>query len=118
VVFSGDTTYFPPLADFARGADYLIHEAMYAPAMAAVVRRTANGASLLAHLEASHTVPQDVGRIAAAAGVRTLVLNHLVPPTGFVFDGVTLTAEMWIEAVRATFSGSVIVGKDLLELPL
>ena len=28
VVFSGDTTYFPALADFARGADLLAHEAM------------------------------------------------------------------------------------------
>ena len=46
------------------------------------------------------------------------MLNHLVPPTGFVFDGTTLTAEMWLDAVRATFSGPVIVGKDLLELPL
>jgi ribonuclease BN (tRNA processing enzyme) len=118
VVFSGDTTYFPPLADFAKNADYLIHEIMYGPAMAAVVRRTANGASLLEHLIASHTLPADVGRIAAAANVRTLVLNHLVPPTGFVFDGTTLTAEMWIEAVRATFAGPIVLGKDLLELPL
>ncbi len=118
VVFSGDTTYFPPLADFAKNADYLIHEVMYGPAMAAVVRRTANGETLLKHLEASHTLPADVGRIAAAANVRTLVLNHLVPPTGFVFDGTTLTAEMWLDAVRATFPGPVILGKDLLELPL
>jgi ribonuclease BN (tRNA processing enzyme) len=118
IVFSGDTTYFPPLAEFARDADYLIHEVMYAPAMAAVVRRTANGATLLEHLKASHTLPADVGRVAASARVKTLVLNHLVPPTGFVFDGTTLTAEMWTEAVRATFDGPIIVGKDLLELPL
>ena len=26
VVFSGDTTYFPPLAEFAHNADYLVHE--------------------------------------------------------------------------------------------
>ena len=118
VVFSGDTAYFPPLAEFAKDADYLIHEVMYGPAMAAVVRRTANGATLLAHLEASHTLPADVGRIAAAANVKTLVLNHLVPPTGFVFDGHTLTADMWLEAVRTTFSGPVIVGRDLLELAI
>ena len=28
VVFSADTAFFPPLADFARGADILVHEAM------------------------------------------------------------------------------------------
>jgi ribonuclease BN (tRNA processing enzyme) len=118
IVFSGDTAYFPPLADFAKGADYLIHEVMYAPAMEAIVRRTANGATLLAHLKASHTLPDDVGRIAAAAQVKTLVLNHLVPETGFVFDGTTLTAQMWIDAVRATFAGEVVVGRDLLELAM
>ena len=30
VVFSGDTAYFPPLAAFAKGADILVHEVMYA----------------------------------------------------------------------------------------
>lgn len=31
IVFSGDTAYFPPLADFARGADILVHEVLYSP---------------------------------------------------------------------------------------
>jgi hypothetical protein len=41
-----------------------------------------------------------------------------VPPTGFVFDGTTLTAEMWSATVRPTFAGTIILGTDLLELPL
>ena len=113
VVFSGDTTYFQPLAEFARSADYLIHEVMYGPAIEALAKRFANAGKLLAHLKASHTLAEDVGRIAMAAGVKTLVLSHFVPG-----DDKTLTPDRWIAAVRTTYSGSIVVGTDLLELPI
>ena len=110
VVFSGDTTYFPPLAEFARGADYLIHEVMYGPAIEAYVKRMGNAATLLEHAKASHTLAEDVGRIATAAGVKTLVLNHFVP--------YNVAPEKWTDAARTTFAGNIVVGKDLLELPI
>lgn len=113
VVFSGDTAYFPPLGEFARGADYLIHEVMYGPAIDALASRFQNAAKLLAHLKASHTLAEDVGRIATAAGVKNLVLNHFVPG-----GDNTIGPEMWIEAVRTTFSGTIVVGADLLELEI
>ncbi|GAC1563721.1 MAG: MBL fold metallo-hydrolase [Beijerinckiaceae bacterium] len=113
VVFSGDTTYFPPLAELAKGADILVHEVAYGPALEALARRTPNGATLLDHLRASHTLAEDVGKIAKAAGVKTLVLNHFVPA-----DDKNLTDEVWTKAVRTTFDGPIIVGRDLLEIPL
>jgi ribonuclease BN (tRNA processing enzyme) len=113
IVFSGDTTYFPPLADFAKGADYLVHEVAYEPALKALAERNPNAATLIDHLKASHTMAEDVGRIAAAAGVKNLVLNHFVPA-----DDKSLTAEAWTEAVRTTFDGPIIVGRDLLSIPL
>jgi ribonuclease BN (tRNA processing enzyme) len=109
VVFSGDTTYFPPLAEFARGADYLVHEVMYGPAMEAFVKRIGN-TELLARAKASHPLAEDVGRIATAAGVKTLVLNH--------FIHYNVAPEKWVEAARSTFSGTIVIGKDLLELPI
>jgi ribonuclease BN (tRNA processing enzyme) len=109
VVFPGDTTYFPPLAEFARGADYLVHEVMYGPAMEAFVKRIGN-AELLTRAKASHTLAEDAGRIATAAGVKTLVLNHFIP--------YNVAPEKWTEAVRTTYSGAIVVGKDLLELPI
>ena len=45
VVFSGDTAYNPKLAEFARGADVLVHECMYLPAVDRLVARTKNGAT-------------------------------------------------------------------------
>ncbi|TCN23245.1 ribonuclease BN (tRNA processing enzyme) [Sinorhizobium americanum] len=42
IVFSSDTAYFPPLADFASGADILVHEAMLAAGVDRLVARTGN----------------------------------------------------------------------------
>ena len=109
VAFSGDTTYFPPLADFAKGADVLVHEVIYVPGVDAMVKRVPNAATLKEHLLASHTTTEDVGRIAAAAGVDTLVLSHFVPG-----DDPTITDAMWAEGVRKHFKGRIVVGRDLM----
>ncbi|HEX4899370.1 MAG TPA: MBL fold metallo-hydrolase, partial [Pyrinomonadaceae bacterium] len=39
VVISGDTAYAPELAEFARGADVLVHEVMYMPGVEALLKR-------------------------------------------------------------------------------
>jgi ribonuclease BN (tRNA processing enzyme) len=113
IVFSGDTAYFPPLAEFAKGADILVHEVMYAPAMEALMRRTPNAPTLLAHLKASHTLTDEVGRIATQAGVKKLVLSHLVPA-----DDPNVTEKVWTDAVRETWKGDLVVAHDLMEIML
>ena len=50
IVFSADTTWFPPLAGFARGAEILVHEAMLEEGIDRLVARTGNGARLREHL--------------------------------------------------------------------
>ena len=111
VVISGDTTYAPELAELAKGADVLVHEVMYLPGIEALVRRLPNATRLREHLIASHTLPEDVGKIAAQAGVKTLVLSHFVPG-----DDPSITDEQWTAGVRKHFSGRIIVGKDLMEI--
>jgi ribonuclease BN (tRNA processing enzyme) len=111
VVISGDTAYAPQLAEFAKGADVLVHEVMYLPGIETLVKRLPNATRLREHLLASHTVPEDVGRIAAAAGVKTLVLSHLVPS-----DDPSITDEQWTAGVRKHFKGQIVVGKDLMEI--
>lgn len=111
VVISGDTTYAPELAEFAKGADVLVHEVMYLPGIEALVKRLPNANKLREHLLASHTLPEDVGKVAAQAGVRKLVLSHFVPG-----DDPAITDEQWAEGVRKHFSGRIIVGKDLMEI--
>jgi ribonuclease BN (tRNA processing enzyme) len=111
VVISGDTAYAPELAEFAKDADVLVHEAMYLPAIEKLISQFPDAKRLREHLLAAHTSTEDVGRIAAQAGVKTLVLSHLVPG-----DDSTITDELWAEGVRKYFKGQIIVGKDLMEV--
>lgn len=107
VVISGDTTYSENLVDLARGADLLIHEAMYLPG----VDQLADGnQSLKDHLLRSHSTTEQVGLVAARAGVKKLVLSHLVPAFPWITD------DMWLEGVRKNFRGEAIVGRDLLDV--
>src|SRR5215813_11701759 len=113
VVFSGDTAYHPPLAQFAKGADILVHEVMYAPALEELLRRVPNAPTLLAHLKASHTLTDEVGCIATQAQVKKLVLSHLVPA-----DATGVTDKTWIDAVRTTYNGEIVIARDLMEVAL
>ena len=111
VVISGDTAYAPELAEFAKGADVLVHEVMYLPGIEALLNRLPNAKRLREHLMAAHTLPEDVGKIAAQAGVKTLVLTHFVPG-----DDASITDEQWAADVRKHFKGQIVVGRDLMEI--
>lgn len=111
VVISGDTAYAPELAEFAKGADVLVHEVMYLPGIEALLKRLPNAKRLREHLMAAHTLPEDVGKIAAQAGVKTLVLSHFVPG-----DDASITDEQWSEGARKYFKGKIVVGRDLMEI--
>jgi ribonuclease BN (tRNA processing enzyme) len=52
-----------------------------------------------------------VGKVAKAAGVKTLILTHFVP-----CNDQSLTDEVWVEGARTHFAGKIIVGKDLMEI--
>jgi ribonuclease BN (tRNA processing enzyme) len=112
IVFSGDTAYNPKLADFAKGADVLVHEALYVPWVDLMVARTKNGSTLKKHLLDSHTTAEDVGRIADAANVKLLVMSHLVP------GDLEVTDDDWSNEARKNFKGRIIVARDLKELKL
>jgi ribonuclease BN (tRNA processing enzyme) len=113
IVFSGDTAYFPPLAAFAENCDYLVHEAMYGPGLDRLVQRNPTAKTLMDHLRASHTLTEDVGRIAAQTNTKNLVLNHFVPG-----GDPAITDDDWKRGVRAHYDGNIIVAKDLMELAL
>jgi ribonuclease BN (tRNA processing enzyme) len=113
VVWSGDTRPCQALIDLARGADFLVQEVMYLPAMERLIASESNAPTLRAHLLASHTLAEQAGEIAAAAGVKTLVLSHFVPG-----GDASVTDDMWQAAAAKAFPGKIIVGRDLLRLAL
>ncbi|MCY3878767.1 MAG: MBL fold metallo-hydrolase [Rhodobacteraceae bacterium] len=114
VVISSDTRYFPPLMEFARGADILVHEVMHREGVERMCARLSEvKPNLLQHMIASHTFGDDVGRIAEGAGVGHLVLNHFTPS-----DEPEIDAEAFQRLVRQTWGGELTVPCDLAEIRL
>jgi ribonuclease BN (tRNA processing enzyme) len=111
IVISGDTAPSDNLIRLARGADVLVHDALYPAGVDRLVAGVPNATTLKQSILSHHTTAEDAGRVAQAAGVKTLVLSHLVPA-----DDPAVTDQMWLEAARTHFRGSIIVGRDLLEI--
>ena len=93
MVYSGDTDYTDNLIALAREADLFICES-----------------ALPDDLKVKgHLSPSLAGRIAAQAGVKTLVLTHLYPEC----DQADIVAEC-----RKTYQGPLIIAEDLLKIPV
>jgi ribonuclease BN (tRNA processing enzyme) len=110
LVFSGDTAPTEAVAALAQGADVLVHEAMYVPGIDAMLaKRSYVPPKLKDFLMQGHTSAEDAGRIAAEAGVGTLVLSHLLPG-----DQPEVTDEIWRAEAARHFDGRIVVGHDLM----
>lgn len=119
VVLSGDTAYSEDLVAAAGGADVLFHEALN-PGMVLTMRdaAAANGqphiAKVMGDILDYHASPEDAARAAEAAGVKALVLYHLVPPLPS-----RLLHPAFLGDAPALFDGSIRVAEDglLVSLP-
>ena len=109
IVISGDTTRSPNLIALARGADVLVHEVIYTPAVDQMVG--SGSPNLKKHLLESHTPLTEVGKIAAEAKVKTLVLSHFVPA-----ETPPVPESEWLRGAAAHFGGRIIVARDLMEI--
>ncbi|MEO5721294.1 MAG: MBL fold metallo-hydrolase [Chthoniobacterales bacterium] len=113
IVFSGDTSRSESLIKLAKGADVLVHEVLNIEAVDAVVNATDPGnEALKRHIIEAHTSIEEVGQVAAAAGVKKLVLTHFVPSGIPAFD----KPEVWKAGAQKRYKGEVIVGEDLMEV--
>jgi ribonuclease BN (tRNA processing enzyme) len=65
--------------------------------------RIPNADRLIDHIVASHTTHIDVGKVTKTAGVKTLLLTHLVPS-----DDPSLIDEMWMEGAKTHFNGNLL----------
>jgi ribonuclease BN (tRNA processing enzyme) len=117
IVYTGDTGPSEPLIELAKGAGTLISEVINIEAMEKGLAsqkgwQTASAAlktTLMRHLRQDHLSPEEVGRIAARAGVKEVVLTHLVPA---VPDGDL--ERVFINGVKKFYSGKVVVANDLM----
>jgi ribonuclease BN (tRNA processing enzyme) len=113
IVFSGDTgPCGAVISDFAKGADILVHEVIDIPSIEQALRTRSSGDQferLMNHMRTEHSTPEEVGKTAQDAGVKLLVLTHLVSGQAGADDAA------YIAGVRKFYSGPVVVGKDLME---
>ncbi|PRA11686.1 MBL fold metallo-hydrolase [Arthrobacter sp. MYb211] len=106
VVFSGDTGLTPNITTLAQGADVLVHEVLDKTWPESLFPQPRSDAQegLYQHLIQAHTLIEDVGKVAQAANVGTLVLSHLVPGNR--------PDEVWARCAE-DFDGKLVIGRDL-----
>src|SRR5574340_582562 len=108
IVISGATTPSESLVALARGADILVHEALFdAAAVDRLVASVPNASDLRRSILSHHTTAEEACRVSAEVHVGTLVLSHFIPA-----EDPAVTEAMWSDAARKHFGGRVIVGKD------
>ncbi len=119
VVISGDTVKSAALIAGAKDADLLVHEALQPRQVKAMTAGfEAKGQKNLAQITRDilnyHTTPEEAAEVAKAAGVKELVLSHIVPPVPSSFFYPAFLGD-----ARDRFDGKLVVGEDgmLFSLP-
>lgn len=119
LVISGDTVKSQALTRFAKGADLMFHEALndrmighLGKTLAARGQRDA--AKIMSDIPDYHTSPEEAAEVANAAGVKALVLYHLVPG-----PPVAPVGEAFLGDARDRFDGKLLIGEDgmIVSLP-
>jgi ribonuclease BN (tRNA processing enzyme) len=117
VAFTGDTGLSDAVTELARNADILVTETNSAKDVIESRKRDGRWAAMspkeqeefVRHQVDEHLSPEQIGQMAARAGVKTVVLSHLGPRPG------TDDYSDWAAEVKKHFSGQVLVAKDLAE---
>ena len=104
LVLSGDTRVSAALEAAARNADVLVHETY--PLVRLKPEDRPGGDEWPAYMRSVHTSDEEVGALAARAGVRQLVLSHVVWMGG-------TDAELEAGVRRGGYRGPVRVARDL-----
>ena len=108
IVVSGDTRYSENLIAHSQDADILVHEVFWARGLANVAgaATTPEERARFELLKTYHTASDEVGKVAAAANARHLVLSHLLRAQGGAGD---------FEAdVEPDYKGKLTLGEDLM----
>jgi ribonuclease BN (tRNA processing enzyme) len=114
IVFVGDSGPSDALVKLAKGADILVSEVIDVDTVMIPIRRSGvpeSGLDKIAeHMRIEHMQPEEIGKLAAAADVKMVVLSHF---SGGSLDTGNITA--FTDGVRKFYGGPVIAGRDLDE---
>ena len=118
IVFTGDTGPGDAITELAKGADLLVTETVSFRdrRQRAIdtgqwqVMTEAQRAGITRQATQGHMTLEDIGKMAARANVKTVVLSHLSARADDSDDYAP-----WVAEVKQHFSGHVIAAKDLME---
>lgn len=118
IVFTGDTGPSEALVNLAKDADILVSEVIDVADLSNFLRGRKNlpeasAQMMIAHMEHEHLPPEDLGKLAAKAHVKMVVLTHLSTSGEVKPDMTPFTA-----GIQQHYSGPVIAGQDLSEFDL
>jgi ribonuclease BN (tRNA processing enzyme) len=117
VVFTGDTGPSDAIAQLAKGADLLISEVTNPvdeykeqAIKTGLWQQFTSGEqkNLVRHHIEEHLLPEDLGKMAARANVKTVVMTHVQPSPNDDYS-------RYVDEVKKHYSGQVLVAKDLME---
>jgi ribonuclease BN (tRNA processing enzyme) len=116
VVFTGDTGLNDALTNLAKDADLLVSEANSAEERMQLLiisgqwqaMTPAEQSGIKRQMTQGHLSTEDVGKMAAQARVKTVVLTHLTSKPDNDYTS-------WANEVKKHFSGQVLIAKDLME---
>jgi ribonuclease BN (tRNA processing enzyme) len=119
IFFTGDTGPSEAVTNLAKGADIMVSEVLSLDEIRARMEKAGQWQKMseeerkgwYMHMNQEHLTPDDVGKMAKAAGVKTVVLSHL-SASGKDNDDYA----RFVEAVGKQFSGRVVAAKDLMEI--
>jgi ribonuclease BN (tRNA processing enzyme) len=117
IVFTGDTGASEAVTELARGADLLVTETSSCEDRKQAMihdgrwqaMTPAEQEGILRQATQGHMTLDLIGKLAALANIKTVVLSHLTQRFG------SDDYSPWAEEVKKQFSGEVLVAKDLME---
>jgi ribonuclease Z len=116
IIFSGDTSKCDSLLEASRGADMLVCEALNAAmldrAITAIKPNNPTQAGNLEDVPSYHITTMEVAELAQAAGVREVVLTHLIPT--IVSQDAMESA--FVQGMSEVYSGRIRVARDTQRL--
>lgn len=112
VVISGDTAKSAILENASKGADLLLHEALQPRLVnkmttALDAKGLKNTARITRDILDYHASPEEAAESASKAGVKQLILTHIVPPIPSRFFNAAFLGD-----APTRFKGEIVVGED------
>jgi ribonuclease BN (tRNA processing enzyme) len=117
VFFTGDTGPSDAVVDLAKGADLYVTETTSPDDVVALYEKNGTWqsktpdeqAGFLRHMHEEHVTPEDIGKMAAKASVKAVVMSHIAPTLNPGDD-----YQRYIEEARKYYSGPITIAKDLM----